>query len=298
MARLTPFLAALGLAGATAAGAAAQASCVTLSCEAPPPFRTGIREELSTAGINALLGGVTAAVTRLVQGEPVGASFWKGALGGGVVYAGKRVAVEGFDGAGLVGREVASVGGSMVRNAAAGRGTLEELVLPVGPVRLYVSRTHGVVPRLDVGTVIASGAFMVAYDARLDLAESLSAGALVFRGGAPTPGLTSAGAVTIWRDADMPASEGPRLLAHERVHVLQYDQAFLSWGEGIERWLVERSAPRSGLLDHLDFGALSMGLRGSLGFTLPYQDRPWEKEAYFLAQSAHPLPPVTSDPAI
>lgn len=95
-------------------------------------------QELVTAGINALLGGATAAGMRLIRGESASESwsaFWTGTLGGGVTYAGKRVAVERFGGAGFLGRELATVGGSMVRNASAGRGVLEELVLPVGPVR-------------------------------------------------------------------------------------------------------------------------------------------------------------------
>ena len=294
MRRIQRFLLVLALTGSFATQAGAQASCGSMAqCAAPPPFETGLRQELSTAGINALLGGLTAALTRVVEGEPLGRetgdAFLRGALGGGVTYAGKRIAVEGFYGAGLVGRELASVGGSIVRNASAGRGTLEELVLPVGPVRLYVSRAGGVVPRLDVGTVIATAAFAFTYDARVDLAESVSAGALVLTGRAPMPGLTSAGALITWDAADMPANERPRLLAHERVHILQYDQAFLSWGEPAERWLVRRTAPGVGFLDHLDFGALSLGLRGGLAYSVDYQDRPWEKEAYFLAQTAHPL---------
>lgn len=291
MLRPESFLIAVGLSASLTVGAAAQASCGSMSqCTAPPPFETGLRQELSTAGINALLGGVTAVATRLVQGEPVDGAFWKGSLGGAVVYAGKRVAVEGFDGAGLAGRQLASVGGSIVRNAAAGRGPLDELVLPVGPLRLYVSRTGGITPRLDMATVIASAGFVLAYDARLDLSQSLSSGAMVFRATTPMPGLTSAGALVLWEDGDIPDSEGPRLFAHERVHILQYDQAFLSWDEGIERWLVDRSAMDGGFLDYLDFGALTLGLRSGLAFTVNYPDRPWEKEAYFLAQSAHPLP--------
>lgn len=263
-------------------------------CEATKFAETGIHQELATAGVNALIGGVSAAALRLVRGEPVGDAFWQGAVGGGVAYAGKRVAVERFYGAGLVGRELTSVGGSITRNATAGRGLLEELVLPVGPIRLYVSDA-GVTPRLDLATVIVSGAFMAAYDARFDPAASLSSGTLVFRGASPMPGLTAAGATVVW--ADMPASEGPRLMAHERVHVLQYDQMFLSWGEGLERWVAGKAPPRlglNGLLEYVDLGVGGLGVQAALGLAMDYHARPWETEAYFLAQRAYPLSGLSS----
>ena len=294
MPRSIPLLIASAIIAVAPAATVAQASCGSMAqCPAPPPFDTGLRQELNTAGLNALLGGFTAVATRLVQGDrdQLHQAFLHGAIGGGLTYAGKRVAVEGWDGAGLLGRELASVGGSVTRNAGAGRGALEELVLPVGPVRLYIADGR-VTPRVDVATVIASAAFVAAYNARLDLRESLSAGAMIFRAGTPMPGLTSAGAIAVWDNGSMPGDEGPRLLAHERVHILQYDQAFLTLDEGLERWLVRRTtAPgRSTFLNHLDFGGLSLGLRSSLAFAVPYASRPWEREAYFLAQSAHPLP--------
>lgn len=247
----------------------------------------GFQREIATAGANALLGGATAALLRIVRGEPALGAFWRGAVGGGVAYAGKRVAVEEFYGAGLVGREVASVGGSMVRNASLGWGLFEEIVLPVGPVRLYVSADNGVVPRVDLSTLIVSGAFMATYNARLDLAASLSSGALIFRGDSPMPGMTSAGATVAW--SDMPASEGPRLMAHERVHIVQYDQMFLTWGEQLERWAVRKAPLSDRLANHLDLGLTAVGLRSGLALALDYHARPWESEAYFLAQRAYPV---------
>lgn len=289
MRRTMTILVCTALLMAIPARGAGQSSCTTdLSCPAFEFSAPSAGQQLQTAGINAVLGGVAAAATRLVRGEPIGGAFWKGAIGGGLIYVGKRVAVEDFGGAGLVGREVASVGGSVVRNAAAGRGFLEELVLPAGPVRFYVSRS-GVVPRVDVSTLVAAGSFILVHDGRMDIAESLSAGALVFRASTPAPGLTSAGAVAVWADDDMPRDERARLLAHERVHVLQYDQTFLAWDEGVERWLAERSPVARGLLNHLDFGALSLGSRGGLGLALQYDDRPWEREAYLLSKVAHPV---------
>ena len=253
----------------------------------------GLQQELTTAGLNALLGGATAAAFRVVRGEPAGAAldaFWQGAVGGGFVYAGKRLTVERFDGAGLLGRELASVGGSMIRNVSAGQALLDELVLPIGPVRLYVSKDRGVVPKVDLSTLVVSGAFMATYGARLDLATSLSAGSLVFRGSSPMPGLSAAGVTMLW--SDLPASEGPRLMAHERVHTVQYDQMFLMWGERLERWAtkpISRSR-LSGLFDGVDLGLSALGLGAGLTLALDYHSRPWEQEAYLLAQRVYPVP--------
>ncbi|HUG42286.1 MAG TPA: hypothetical protein VMM12_17615 [Longimicrobiales bacterium] len=243
--------------------------------------------EANTLAVNALLGGATAAVVQMAKGGPVWDAFWTGALGGGTAYAGKRVAVEEFAGAGFLGRQIASLGGSLVRNATAGRPLLEEVVLPLGPVRLYVSKAAGVQPRLDVATLMAGAAFVIAYDARLDPAASLSAGALVFRGSGPTPGMSGAGATMVW--AEMPEEEGPRLMAHERVHLLQYDQAFLSWADPLERWIAARAGAGAAVLRHFDFGGVVLGARVGLGLALEYSDRPWETEAYFLAELAHPV---------
>ena len=101
------------------------------------PLRTAPREraagpptwvgELAFLSGNAALGGLTAALIRELRGGSFWEAFLDGALGGAVVY-----------GAGLAGREVAAVGTSIVRNASDGRGTLEQLVLPIGVARLYL----------------------------------------------------------------------------------------------------------------------------------------------------------------
>lgn len=279
-------LLAAGLSG-PAAPASAQAVCVSPDDCPGQIIDGGIREELATAGVNALLGGATVAVSRMIQGEPAWQGFWTGLLGGAAVYMGKRVAVEAFGGAGFLGREIASVGGSMIRNASAGRAALDELVLPVGPVRLYISDA-GVVPRLDLATVAVTSVYMLGHDARIDPLESLSSGAVVLRGNTPAPGLSAAGVVLAW--SELPPSEGPRLLAHERVHVVQYDQAFLSWTEPAERWLSGRVQEQPGFLHNVDLGGLALGVQTGLNLTFDYGSRPWEREAYFLSQLVHPAP--------
>lgn len=269
--------------------ASGQLHCGSMDeCDATRFTNAGFEQELTVGAVNALVGGVTSAALRLVRGEPAWDAFWQGALGGSLAYFGKRVAVERFYGAGLMGRQLGSVGGSMIRNASAGRDLLQELVLPAGPVRLYIS-DRGITPRLDLATLVTAGAFMVTYDARLDPAASLSAGALIFRGETPMPGFTGAGATVVW--PEIPSNEEPRLMAHERIHILQYDQIFLSWGEQLERWTTEQAPPGlGGILDHFDLGLGPLGIRTGLALALDYHARPWETEAYFLAQRVYPIP--------
>ena len=279
----------LGLSTAIPANAAAQVGCASmLECPGQRPTM-GPAQDLQILAANALLGGVSAAAVRLARGEPVWRAFWVGAAGGGVAYAGKRIAVQRFDGAGLLGREVASVGGSMVRNVAAGRGAFDEVALPIGPIRLYVSRDGGITPRIDLATVATAASFILAHEGRLDAGASLSSGALVFRSSSPAmPGLSSAGAMLVW--SELPPEEGPRLLAHERVHVLQYDQTFLSVGDAAERWVLDRARVPGGLMRYIDVGGLVVGARAGLSMALDYSLRPWEHEAYYLAEQAFPVP--------
>ena len=60
--------------------------------------------ELEFLSGNAALGGLTAALIQKLRGVSFWEAFVDGALGGAVAYAGKRIAVERFYGAGLVGR--------------------------------------------------------------------------------------------------------------------------------------------------------------------------------------------------
>lgn len=50
--------------------------------------------DVGIAGANIAAGGITAAVTAAINGEDVPRAFLQGAVGGGVMFFGKRVAVE------------------------------------------------------------------------------------------------------------------------------------------------------------------------------------------------------------
>jgi len=252
------------------------------------------RGDAISLAVNSLLGGVTAGVEARVRGTPFGRAFAAGAAGGAVTYAGKRIAVERFGGAGLLGREVAAVGSSVSRNAAEGRAPLERVMLPLGPIRFYVSPLGGAPAqaRLDAAAVVAAAYFATRPGARFDAGESLSAGALVFHrpGSAEDVGFDGAQAagVVLLRDLALDGPNGPghavdpaRVAAHERVHVLQYDQSFLLWAAPAERWAMDRAPWSRRVHRWLDLGANAALLSG-VGAALPYESRPWEREAHFL----------------
>ncbi|HEU0053332.1 MAG TPA: hypothetical protein VFQ39_09155, partial [Longimicrobium sp.] len=258
------------LALSIAAPGALSAQCAVCDDHAPR-----LRGEALTLATNALLGGVTAGVRRMLAGGSFGEGFAPGAAGGALTYAGKRIAVEEFDGAGLLGREVAAVGSSISRNAAEGRPALESVMLPAGPVRLYLGGEGAPVHlRLDAAAVVAAAYTMTLPDTRFDAGESLSSGALVFhRAGRPEAlgynGAQAAGVVQVRRpggfDAPLDArlrEQVERTTRHERVHVIQYDQSFLLWSAPAEAWLMEKTPLTRAISRYVDLGLNAPAMAG------------------------------------
>lgn len=227
---------------------------------------------------NALLDGLTAGLFQLFAEDGSFADgFAKGALGGTTAYVGKVVSVQRFAGAGLLGREVGAIGTSITRNARIGQGMLDELVLPVGPARLYWNRSEGRVtfrPDLTALYWVAYGAFDS--NLEIDWGRSLSAGTAVFltaEAGFSDVNATVRGG-NIFLDRTL--REIDRTFAHERVHVVQLDNAFGAWGEPLEDWLFGMAGrPGRWLLRYTD-----IGIGGGGGYIL-FRDLA-EGEAYHL----------------
>jgi hypothetical protein len=270
-------------------------SCPPGSGLAPPGARTGALVE--TAAINVALGGLSAGGLRILRGGSLREGLESGvagAAGGALVYAGKRVAVQRWDGAGFVGREVAAVGSSVVWNAAAGRGAADRLVLPVGPARLYVALDDGfrVTPKLDLSSTVAI--VVASLNGGIDWERSVSAGAPVFLRSDPYPGAEvrgqqAAGVIT-YRDrrgGGDPSESGRETLAHEQVHVIQRDQSFLFWSEPAEAALLGSTRVGRALQRHLDVG-LDVAAKALVKQVVGYELRPWEREAHLLSESSMP----------
>jgi hypothetical protein len=264
-------------------------------CPLDAPRWTG---NLAVLGANGILGGVTAGIARRVSGGSFRDGFTRGFLGGTLIYGGKRIAAERFPGAGLVGREVAAVGASVVDNAAAGRGTFERIVLPVWIGRLYIEPGAGgagrrITPRLDLMATLWTMQGLAADELSLDVGGTVSGGTPVFRtynrlidlgGAGRASGITAGGVIFL---SDVPAYGEfwyPRVFAHERVHALQMDQLFMQWTRPVERAAVSAIPGGARLLRYVDLN-LSTELLRLLTVPFPeHRDRPWELEAMFLAR--------------
>jgi hypothetical protein len=250
--------------------------------------------EFTTLTANALLGGLTAGLIQELRGGSFTPAFVRGALGGAGVYAGKKIAAERFGGAGLIGREVAAIGSSVIRNASDDLAVFERLILPVGPVRFYVMPSAGSVrARIDLITLGWTVYGVVEDEVEIDWSESFSAGAPVFatRGtviegthDGQTTGITASGIIIV---AGVPAfgeSHRRRALAHERVHVLQGDHIFTTWTDPLED-VVLPLLPGGVHLDRFADIGLSTDVLSLLVPLIPERnDRPWELESTFLAR--------------
>jgi hypothetical protein len=238
-------------------------------------------------GVNALLGGLTAGVGRWLSGGPIHHGVGWGLAGGALGYTGRLIAVQDFSGAGLLGRQVNGVGTSLVANAVANRAALSRLDLPVGPVVLRFEPASGLLPSPRVRVWDAAWLVSGLLDSRLELdwKESVSSGAPVFQapdhlleGG--STGQYIGGVIVLG------LNHRPNTLAHERVHVLQFDQLHGYWGGPLEDWAATHVLPggiaapgwlEAGIAAPLMVWALSDGL------SLEPDQRPWEAEADFLA---------------
>lgn len=249
---------------------------------------------------NAAVGALTAGLLQKLRRGSFQDGFTRGALGGSVVYLGKRVAVEHFAGAGLVGREIAAVGTSMVRNASDGLPTVSRLFVPLGPlpVRLDLDLRGGLAlrPRLDVTQLAWVSWGLLESRLGLDPAESLSSGAPVFRAvqrgiisdDEVIGGFAASRSIFLSDPAVVGIVSPGHLLAHERVHVLQQDFVLTAWSEPLTGAVLGRFGAGRRMERYVAWDALDwvLGTVRNLFFTPETERRfPVELEARFLSAS-------------
>ena len=224
-----------------------------------PPAGLG---DVTFLGANTLLGGLTAGILQAVRGGSFSDGFTRGALGGAIVYGGKRLGAARFDGAGLIGRQIGSLGTSMVRNASEGEPFLSSVALPVGPVWLYTGTQTRLHIKPDVRQLIWLGYGLSESALSFDLSRTLSAGAPVFvahnrrivSDGDEAYGITG-GSTVMLAGRGSPDIEGT--FAHERVHVLQGDFYAQAWAAPAETWLLE-SIGLGTIAEHVNLGFVSV----------------------------------------
>jgi len=260
-----------------------------------------LRRDARLLATNAALGAATAGLVRWMSGKPVLPGLAGGAAGGALAYAGKRIVVERWEGAGLVGRQVASVGHSIVRNAAEERALLARLILPLGPLRLYLRPDSATRLRARIDAPTAIYAVLLAANGNpLDARASLSSGALVFRvpddplsdlRGRCIPGLAFGGAIVLSDLTGLATDDRNPTFAHERVHVVQYDQLYATVGDPAEEWIGRRVGWFGRVKRWADFNAT--GLVAMVPQAVFNEWTPWEAEALAVTRQAFgnaPLP--------
>lgn len=259
-------------------------------CRAQEPQRPGWVGDFTVLSANVLVGAVSAGAVQKARGGSFRDGFARGAAGGAGVFAGKRIAAARWAGAGLVGRQVASVGSSVVWNAGQGRPSLEQVALPLGPVRFYV-RPLGGGPRVRARVDALSLASNVYAALRPELAwnpgRSLSAGVMVFDapahwlrvGGHGASGVAAPGTVLLAGTRYVPPAEQSNSFAHERVHVLQADQIFFAVGRPVQEWGAARSPLVRRLSRWVDVDLSVFAIAGLTTVIEEHHDRPWEMEA-------------------
>jgi hypothetical protein len=228
-------------------------AAIALAAASPAEAQTGPPTQTPTwAGesaviiSNALAGGLTAGIRHALSGGSFGKGFLWGAAGGTVGYLGKRVASTRIDGAGFLGREIAAVGHSMVRNASEGRPAMSRLYLPLGPIPAWVTLTPtgGSALTLRIDPASLAQLISLSTDSRLrfDVGQTMSLGAPVFeamrRGvvglnSEPVLGIASFGTIVISdRRSFLQSGYDIRsIFVHETVHVIQGDFSLIAWSD-------------------------------------------------------------------
>jgi hypothetical protein len=301
-------LIALGLGGAGAAPAAVHAQDVRCpdggwigigpapaECRtAEGDWRQGASGQIAVLAVNVIGGGLTGGIGQWRRDGSFVDGFRRGALGGAGTWLGKRVVVSDFPGAGLGGRTLAAVGASVTRSAAHGDPSFERLVLPLGPVRFHWNVAGGELhTSLDL---FAVGGLVWAYGAglgsSLDLGRTLSSGSpvLLARDWEREWGwhARNVGGTVILR-GDRPGDPLHheflnRAFAHERVHTLQHDQAYILWSMPLEQRMFEGLGVPARVVRSLDLSIHGLVVTG-LDQVLDHDVRPWEIEADILART-------------
>jgi hypothetical protein len=274
-------------------------------------------EHVAIFAVNAVIGGITAGIFRLAHGDAFKQAmtdgFLRGALGGGLAYAGKRVAASRFDGAGFLGREIAAVGGSITANASDRIGTFDRLILPLGPIpmRLILTKNgsrYSAHPLIDLLSASGFVYGVVAEKYSIDWSASLSGGVAVFK--EENPYLNEYGGFDVETTRMINATDPSRrprfgeqvgaitvggtiftsylvpdddILNHERVHALQFDFVTATLGDHVDTWTMARARSLDRWLK-LNLVPMAFGAFNQAVVSLSNHDTvPWEREAILLS---------------
>jgi hypothetical protein len=249
----------------------------------------------SNALVNAAIGGVTGALTAAMHHTSLWTGVRRGSGGGLIMAAGKQIVDLRFHSSGLAGRELSGLGISLI--AAAGDSSVRYLI-PVGPATIVILPDHHLDWRLNIVETISTIGLMISPNTRLDLSQSLNAGAPIYRdrrfhfgeaGQVELAGAEGLGTIRLAPEAFWPDGRlRSDVVAHETIHVLQEDFVNDAIGLPIERELLRHTELGRRFARHLDVGFLIPAVVQILDPAIPYAHRPWEREAYSLTGKTIP----------
>jgi len=249
-----------------------------------PPISGGVRIE--NLAINTAIGSATGLVWATIRHSSKTKGALQGAAGGALMSAGRQIAATAFNGSGFLGREISATGISLAATAGEPKTTLS---LPIGPLSLECGDDN-FDWRLNVVDFVAIVGLSLSPNTRLDLRKSLSSGAAVFRdrhesfgqrGDFDIMAISEFGTVRLSRSAFEPFTGKTNVLYHENVHVLQDDYFQRAIALPAERQVIQHLPFGRQFLRHLDLGVAGPMLEGAMS-PIPYESRPWEREAYAL----------------
>jgi hypothetical protein len=249
-----------------------------------PGISRGVRVE--NLAINTAIGSVTGLVWATIRHSPKAKGALQGAAGGALMSAGRQIAATAFNGSGFVGREISATGVSLTATTGEPKTNLS---FPLGPVSVECSE-DSFDWRLNVVDFIAIVGLSLSPNTRLDLRKSLSSGAAVFRdrhasfgqrGDFDIMAISEFGTVRLSRSAFEPFTGKANVMYHENVHILQDDYFQEAIALPAERQVIQHLPFGRRFLRHLDLGVAGPVLEGAMS-PIPYESRPWEREAYAL----------------
>ncbi len=264
-------------------------SCVAATANAQDTGQPELLGSPAVLGVNAAIGGLTAGTWQALAGKSFWRGFVRGAAGGVAVFAGKRIIAEGSPVAWWAGRQLAAIGSSEIANAAEGRVPFQKITLPIGPVRLHLNPRAKLVPSasLDLTSTVAAIIVGTRSGNRFAIQESLATGSIVFL--APEVSNAIGGNVAsvmtvseLAPDGDFPPLENKRdIMSHELIHSAQYDFVLTAWGDAAQAAIVRKLHLSGRITRYVDFNVL-LPLQIAANGLIPYDKRPWEKEAHSL----------------
>jgi hypothetical protein len=255
--------------------------------EATPQAQVTVRTRVEDVAINGVLGALTGVVWATIRDSRNWKAAEQGLVGGVLMSLGRQTAASPFNGSGFLGREVSAVGVSLITSVGERSTTF---TFPVGPVSLEYGE-HEYDWRLNVTDFLLTIGMTFYPNTRLDVGKSLSSGVPVFRirridfgqiGDVDLTAAQLAGTILLSRNAFDPLTGKADAIYHENVHILQEDYFEDAIALPAERAVIRPLPFGRRFLKHFDLGLLGPVLGGGISRLIPYQSRPWEREAYGL----------------